>query len=71
MEWNLESLIFNNPFEIIRTRSTSIAHQSNQNHGGKISKAVLATCKIHHTLYAEFPQKFARIRGAVHCCFTV
>ena len=39
-------MVFNDPFEIIRTQWNSSAHQSNQNYNGKVSKAVPATFKI-------------------------
>ena len=45
LKWHLESLAFNNPFEIIRSWLNSRAHQSNQNYNGKISKAVPTTFK--------------------------
>ena len=43
--------VFNCRFEIIRTRWSSRAHQSNQSHNEKISKAVPAPFKIPRTLY--------------------
>ena len=52
VKWNMESLVFSKPFEIIRTRWNSSAHQGNQNHNGEISMAVPATFKIHRTRYA-------------------
>ena len=57
------SLVFSNPFEIIRTLWTSSAHQSNQNHNGKISKAVLATFKINRTEYTKLvPSTFGNAK---------
>ena len=49
---SLDSLVFKNPFEIIRTRLNWSSHQSNQNHNGKISKVVPAMFKINRTQYS-------------------
>ena len=50
MKGSLESLVFNNPFEIIRTWWNLNPHQSNQNHNGKMSKAV----EVQDTLYVLY-----------------
>ena len=50
IKWSMGSLLFNDPFEIVRTQWNSSAHQSNQNYNG-ISKAVPATFKIDRTQY--------------------
>ena len=52
MKLTLESLVFNNPFKVVRTGWNSSAQQSNQNHNGKISKAVPATFKINRLKYS-------------------
>ena len=46
---NLESVVFNYPFEITRTRWNLSAHENNQSYYGKISKAVPAMFQIHPT----------------------
>ena len=53
IKWRLESLVFNNPFEIVRTRWNSSVHQSSQDHNWKTSKAVPARFKIHRTKYTH------------------
>ena len=45
-------MAFHIPFEMIRTRWSARAHQSNQSHNGKISKAVPMTFKIHRIVYS-------------------
>ena len=47
----LGGLVFNSPFEIIGARWNSSPHQGNQNHNGKISKAVPAEFGMRRACY--------------------